>query len=128
MNWLRVTILIGAGAAVAMLVGKVPAALPELQAELGLSLVQSGWVIAIFNLVAAVTAVFLGTVSDQFGRLRVAISGMVLAALSGIAGGFVDSGTALLTPSGRFRYCTTADCSGAGAFTAVPPDLTSGDA
>lgn len=94
--WLRVTILIGAGAAVAMLVGKVPAALPDLQAELGLSLVQSGWVIAIFNLVAAATAVFLGTVSDQFGRLRVALSGMVLAALSGIAGGFVDSGTALL--------------------------------
>ena len=96
MSWLRVTTLIGAGAAVAMLVGKVPAALPDLQAELGLSLVQSGWVIAIFNLVAAATAVFLGTVSDQFGRLRVAISGMVLAALSGIAGGFVDSGTALL--------------------------------
>ncbi|MEM9106460.1 MAG: MFS transporter [Pseudomonadota bacterium] len=90
------TILIGAGAAVAMLVGKVPAALPDLQAELGLSLVQSGWVIAIFNLVAAASAVFLGTVSDQFGRLRVAIFGMVLAALSGIAGGFVDSGTALL--------------------------------
>ncbi len=97
MTWLRVTILIGAGAAVAMLVGKVPAALPDLQAELGLSLVQSGWVIAIFNLVAAATAVFLGTVSDQFGRLRVALVGMVLAALSGIAGGFVDSGTALLT-------------------------------
>ncbi len=96
MSWLRVTTLIGAGAAVAMLVGKVPAALPDLQAELGLSLVQSGWVIAIFNLVAAATAVFLGTVSDQFGRLRVAISGMVLAALSGIAGGFVDSGAALL--------------------------------
>ena len=70
--------------------------MPDLQAELGLSLVQSGWVIAIFNLVAAATAVFLGTVSDQFGRLRVAISGMVLTALSGIAGGFVDSGTALL--------------------------------
>ncbi len=96
MTWLRVSILIGAGASVAMLVGKVPAALPDLQAELGLSLVQSGWVIAIFNLMGAATAVFLGTVSDRFGRLGVALFGMVLAALSGIAGGFVTSGAALL--------------------------------
>lgn len=96
MTWLKVAILIGAGAAVALLVGKVPAALPDLQSELGLGLVESGWVIAIFNLVAAAIAVFLGSVSDRFGRLRVAISGMILAAVSGVVGGFVDSGTALL--------------------------------
>lgn len=96
-NRLKVVVLIGAGAAVALQIGKVPAALPALQAELGLSLVQSGWVVAIFSMIAAGLAVFLGTVSDRFGQLRVAICGMVLSAAAAIVGGFVSSGGALLT-------------------------------
>ncbi len=95
-SWLRVAVLIGAGAAVAMQIGKVPAALPALQAELGLTLTQSGWVVAIFSLIAAAFAVFLGSLSDRFGPLQIAITGMILTAVSGIAGGFVDSGTGLL--------------------------------
>ncbi len=95
-SWLKVAVLIGAGAAVALQIGKVPAALPALQAELGLSLVQSGWVVAIFSVLAAGIAVFLGTVSDRFGPLRVAIVGMVVTAAAGILGGFVSTGNALL--------------------------------
>lgn len=93
---MRVAVLISAGAAVALQVGKVPAALPALQAELGLTLVQSGWVVAIFSALAAGIAVFLGTVSDRFGALSVAIFGMLLTAAAGIAGGFVTTGNALL--------------------------------
>ena len=88
--------LIGAGAAVALQVGKVPAALPMLQDELGLTLVQSGWVVAIFSVVAAMGAVFLGSISDRFGPLQVAISGMVTSALAGFLGSFSPDGTFLL--------------------------------
>lgn len=80
----------------ALQVGKVPAALPMLQDELGLTLVQSGWVVAIFSAVAAISAVFLGSISDRFGPLKVAISGMVTTALAGIVGSFATDGTFLL--------------------------------
>lgn len=96
-SWINVAVLIGAGAAVALQIGKVPAALPMLQSELGLSLVQSGWVVAIFSVVAAGLAIFLGVVSDRFGHLEVAVFGMVLSALAGVAGGFVYRGDFLLT-------------------------------
>lgn len=70
--------------------------MPALQADLGLSLVQSGWVVAIFNLVAAGIAIFLGTLSDRYGHLLVALCGMVITALCGIIAGFSASGSALL--------------------------------
>ncbi|MCL4676127.1 MAG: MFS transporter, partial [Pararhodobacter sp.] len=88
--------MIGAGAAVALQIGKVPAALPFLQAELGLTLIQSGWVVAIFSAVAAGFAIFLGAASDRVGPLAAALAGMLLSAISGIAGGFVSGGTLLL--------------------------------
>jgi len=78
-------------------VGKVPAALPALQADLGLTLVQSGWVVAIFNLLAACIAIFLGTVSDRYGHVLVALCGMVITAVCGLSAGFSTTGTALLS-------------------------------
>ncbi len=95
-SWPRVLVLIGAGAAVALQIGKVPAALPALQLELGLSLVQAGWVVAIFSAIAASVAVFLGSTADRFGPLEVAVSGMTLTAIAGIAGGFASDGVFLL--------------------------------
>ncbi len=96
-SWLSVFVLIGAGAAVALQVGKVPATLPVLQKELGLTLVESGWVVAIFSLVAAGFAAFLGAIADRYGQLFVAIFGMLLTATAGIAGGFSPNGFVLLT-------------------------------
>lgn len=95
-SWVNVLVLIGAGAAVALQVGKVPAALPALQEELGLSLVESGWVVAIFSLIAAGLAAFLGSISDRYGQLRVAIFGMLLSVVAGFAGGFAPNGFILL--------------------------------
>ncbi len=95
-SWLNVFVLIGAGAAVALQVGKVPAALPALQEDLGLSLVESGWVLAIFSLIAAGFGAFLGSLADRYGRLFVALFGMVLTAVSGIVGGFSPNGAVLL--------------------------------
>ncbi len=95
-SWLSVFVLICAGSAVALQVGKVPAALPALQLDLGLSLVQSGWVLAIFGLIAAGFGAFLGTIADRYGQLTIAIFGMILAAIAGICGGFAPNGPILL--------------------------------
>jgi len=95
-SWLSVFVLIGAGAAVALQVGKVPAALPLLQEDLHLSLVESGWVVAIFSLIAAGLGAFLGSIADRYGQLYVALFGMLLSVCAGIAGGFSPNGVVLL--------------------------------
>ncbi len=95
-SWLSVLVLIGAGAAVALQIGKIPAALPALQQELGLTLVESGWVLAIFSLMAAGFGAFLGTIADRYGQLFIAVFGMLLSAGAGIAGGFSPDGSVLL--------------------------------
>ena len=95
-SWFKILILIGGGVAVALQVGKVPVALPYLQDELGISLVQAGWIVSIFALVAAPFAAFLGMVANRFGHLRVAVFGLSLSALSGFFGSTVSDGDVLL--------------------------------
>jgi MFS family permease len=95
-TWLNLAVLIGAGVAVAMQIGKVPASLPALQTDLGMSLFQSVWVVAIFSILAAGFAGFLGIFSDRSSQLVPVMSGMLLTATAGIAGGFVTGGNALL--------------------------------
>lgn len=95
-HWSSVLIFIGAGMAVAFQIGKVPAALPTLQEELGLSLIQSSWVVAIFSAVAALVAVFLGGFTQRIGAGPTILIGMTLTAGAGILGGFSQSGTFLL--------------------------------
>lgn len=95
-SWPRVLILIGAGIAVSLQVGKVPVALPYLQADLNASLALSGWIVSVFGLVAALGAVLLGMTADRLGQARVAVFGLVLSAMAGLAGSQVADGTALL--------------------------------
>ena len=54
-NWPIVFLLVGAGVIGGCHVGKVPAALPVLRADLGLSLVTAGWVLGMFNVIGLVT-------------------------------------------------------------------------
>lgn len=95
-SWLKVLVLISGGVAVALQVGKVPVALPYLQEELGISLVQAGWIVSIFALVAAPFAAFLGMVANQFGHLRTAVFGLCLSAFSGLVGSTLWDGDLLL--------------------------------
>lgn len=95
--WARLLILIGGGVAVALQIGKVPAALPFLQADLGLSLVTSGWVVSIFGLIAALLAAFVGALADRLGQLRAALIGLTLTACAALAGSQAETGATLLT-------------------------------
>ena len=95
-SWPRVLILIGAGIAVSLQVGKVPVALPYLQADLNASLAMSGWIVSVFGLVAALGAVLLGMTADRLGQARVAVFGLILSATAGLVGSQVADGTALL--------------------------------
>ncbi len=86
-----------AGVVAALQVGKLPPALPALQADLGLTLVQSGFLLSIVQLAGLSLAVFMGLWADGMGLKRSMLSGLCLLALASALGGFATSVTALLT-------------------------------
>ena len=91
-SWLVVL----AGGVAALQVGKLPPALPELQAEMGLTLVQSGFLLSTVQLAGLSLAVFIGLLADGMGLKRSMVRGLCLLALASGLGGFATSVTALL--------------------------------
>ncbi len=85
-----------AGGVAAMQVGKLPPALPALQAELGLTLVQSGFLLSIVQLAGMGLAVFMGLLADGMGLKRSMLRGLCLLALASGLGGLATSVSALL--------------------------------
>ena len=89
-------LVVAAGGVAALQVGKLPPALPVLQAELGLTLVQSGFLLSIVQLAGLSLAVFMGLLADGMGLKRSMVRGLCLLALASGLGGFASSVTALL--------------------------------
>ncbi|PUE34361.1 CynX/NimT family MFS transporter [Limnohabitans sp. Jir72] len=89
-------IVVLAGGVAALQVGKLPPALPELQAEMGLTLVQSGFLLSTVQLAGLSLAVFIGLLADGMGLKRSMVRGLCLLALASGLGGFATSVGALL--------------------------------
>lgn len=88
----RVAGLVVLGGVVAALqVAKLPPALPALQAELGVSLVQSGFLLSMVQLAGMLAAIFVGLAADQWGLRRSMVSGLVLLALASWLGSLVSA-------------------------------------
>ena len=68
------------GIAIALNVGKVPVALPGLRAELGLTLVQAGWVSSAITTLALVLAALLGAFVGRVGAWRMVMVGLMCCA------------------------------------------------
>ncbi len=83
-HWPAVLAAALAGVAVGMNVGKVPLALPTLRAELGLSLVQAGWVSAMLTTLAVVAALGFGLAAGRIGALRMVLGGLALSAAASL--------------------------------------------
>ncbi|MBL8331185.1 MAG: MFS transporter [Rubrivivax sp.] len=93
-HWPAVLAAFAAGVAVALNIGKVPVALPVLRQELGLSLLQAGWVSSMLTTLAAGLALAMGMWVGRLGALRLVMAGLLLTALAsvsaaGMAQGFV---------------------------------------
>ena len=89
-------IVVLAGGVAALQVGKLPPALPALQAELGLTLVQSGFLLSMVQLAGMSLAVFMGLLADGMGLRRSMVRGLCLLALASGLGAFATTVTALL--------------------------------
>ena len=88
--------MVAAGGVAALQVGKLPPALPALQTELGLTLLQSGFLLSMVQLAGLTLAVFMGVWADGMGLKRSMVRGLLLLALASAAGGMSTSVTVLL--------------------------------
>lgn len=85
-SWPRIFGIFATGVAVAFLVGKVPAALPVLRTELGLTLVEAGLLVSLLSLVSGLGGVFIGAMAAVAGQRLTALGGLVVAVAAGIGG------------------------------------------
>ncbi len=95
-HWPAVAAVTAAGLAIALNVGKVPVALPVLRTELGLSLVQAGWVSSMLTTVAVFCAAAVGMWVGRWGALRMVLSGLVLCGAASLLAAVASQGWALL--------------------------------
>ena len=95
-RWDIVALALTAGYVVGFQVGKVPPALPLLEAELGLPRVIAGLIASSFYGIGAVFGVASGLLIDRLGARRMALAGAAVMALASLGGGLAGSGTLLL--------------------------------
>ncbi|TFY99126.1 MFS transporter [Ramlibacter humi] len=84
------------GVAAAVHVGKLPPALPLLQAELGLSLVQAGFLLSLVQFAGMALGLVCGLAADAVGLKRTMVAGLLLAGGASVLGGFAHGAAPLL--------------------------------
>jgi MFS family permease len=85
-NWPAAWAVFAAGLVCGAYIGKVPPALPAQRAELGLSLVESGFIATTFNLIGLAVGMFVGVLCDRFGHKRLGLAGLAVMCLAGLLG------------------------------------------
>jgi len=95
-DWIRICVLVLAGIAAAMQIGKVPAALALLRADFGVGLVASAWILSMFSAVGALFGSVAGVLADRFGSRQVTVASLLLMALASAIGSRAHSALLLL--------------------------------
>jgi MFS family permease len=95
-RWGPIWAVFGAGLVCGAYMTKVAPALPLQRAELGLTLVQSGFIATAFNVIGGLLGIFAGSLSNRFGLRRTALTGLALLAGAGLLGAAADSFLLLL--------------------------------
>ncbi len=90
-------IVLVAGTVGALHIGKLPPAIPALQADLGISLVESAFLLSLVQLAGMLGGVLIGYLVSAKGLRRSALRGLSLLTVTSLIGGFVESTWLLLT-------------------------------
>lgn len=90
------TLVVAVGVTCALHIGKLPPAVPALQAGLGISLVQAGFLLSLVQLAGMCLGLFVGLSADRFGPRRVMLIGLLGLAIGSAWGGLVNSPAMLL--------------------------------
>lgn len=89
-------LVIAAGVVAALHVGKLPPGIPVLRAELGLTLVQGGFLLSVMQMAGMTLGVLAGLLADRTGLRRTMLLGLCLLTLGSAAGASVGSVSLLL--------------------------------
>lgn len=89
-----------AGITAALHIGKLPPAIPVLQDELGVSLVQAGLMLSLVQLAGMLAGALIGVLADSAGLRRSILTGLSVLTLTSVLGGFAASATELLVLRG----------------------------
>ncbi|RYY93048.1 MAG: MFS transporter, partial [Comamonadaceae bacterium] len=90
-------VIVLAGISSALHVGKLPPALPVLQQELGVTLLQAGFLLSLVQFAGMTRGLAMGAAADAAGARRTMVIGRVLLSVAGMLGGFAASPAMLLT-------------------------------
>ncbi|WP_193222290.1 MFS transporter [Alkalilimnicola sp. S0819] len=93
---IAILVALSAGILLAAQVGKLPSSLPVLQSDLGLSLVQAGWVSSAINAVTALLGLVSGLLAARRGTRTALLAGLFIAVLGGALGALSVNGSLLL--------------------------------
>ena len=95
-NWRGIWAVFCGGLVAGAYMTKVPPALPQMRAALGLSLVEATFIVTTFNVLGMLVGVAAGMAADRFGRKRLALTGLSLMAAGGLLGAAVNGFIPLL--------------------------------
>ncbi|MER1967446.1 MFS transporter [Castellaniella sp. GW247-6E4] len=88
--------LVLAGICAALHIWKLPPALPALQAELGLDLVESGFLLSIVQMGGMTLGLLIGLVAERIGLRRCVMTGLAILAAASAAGTLFDTTAMML--------------------------------
>jgi MFS transporter, CP family, cyanate transporter len=88
--------VIAAGVVAALHVGKLPPAVPALQAALGLTLVQAGFLLSMVQLAGMSAGAVFGVLADGLGLRRSMLLGLALLVAASSAGALAQGASALM--------------------------------
>jgi MFS family permease len=95
-RWPAVWAVFAGGLVCGAYIGKVPPALPAQRLELGLSLVESGFIATTFNVIGMFVGMFVGVLCDRYGHKRLGLSGLAVMSVAGLLGAFAWNFPSLL--------------------------------
>ena len=85
-NWRAVWAVFAGGLVAGAYMTKVAPALPAMRAELGLTLVEAGFIATTFNVMGMLVGVLAGVACDRFGHKQLALGGLAVMAVGGALG------------------------------------------
>ena len=89
-------VIVWAGVCAALHVGKLPPALPVLQTELHISLVQAGFLLSAVQFAGMTLGLVVGLSADGLGLRRCMLAGLALLSFASTVGGFANDANSLL--------------------------------
>lgn len=89
-------VVVLAGISAALHVGKLPPALPVLQQELGVTLLQAGFLLSLVQFGGMALGLAMGAAADSLGGRRTMVFGLVLLSVASLLGGLAATPATLL--------------------------------